>query len=128
MARKKIVKEVEELSEEEIGEIEELFEEVVKPVEYYKIKDANRLRLRLEEGNLDGAGFDGVEIRQFDMRTASLKGCTMDGATFRHVNMQGCDFSGVIKCAGNTFIDCDLRWGKKPVEFEGNNTFINTRL
>lgn len=97
--------------------------------QFYNIADANRLRLRLlEHSTLAGAGFNNVTIDTFDMRTQSFKDCVVKGTTFKNINMQGCDFSGALECTGNTFIDCDLRWGKKPEGFEANNTFENTRL
>jgi len=93
----------------------------------YNIVDANRLRLKLMDKTLDGTAFDNVTIEGSDVRTISFKGCFMKDSTFKNVNMQGCDMSEA-EATGNTFIDCDLRWGKKPEGFEKNNTFINTRL
>jgi uncharacterized protein YjbI with pentapeptide repeats len=99
---------------------------VQKPARY-KIADANRLRLRLLEGTLEGTEFDSVEIENSDVRTKPIKGCKARATTFKNVNMQGCNFEGA-DFEGNTFIDCDLRWGIKPEGFKENNTFINTRL
>lgn len=130
MARKKkteVLKDIpEELLEEVFEEVREEIKEV--PKSFYKIQNANRLRLRLEAGTLDGAGFEDVTIEKYDMRTVPLAGCVMTGSTFKDVNMQGCNMAETIEVVGNTFIDCDLRWGRKPEGFEGNNTFINTRL
>ena len=106
--------------------LEELYDKPIVP-KRYKIADANRLRITLEKGTLENTGFDGVTIEGSDVRTVSFKGCCMKDTTFKNVNMQGCDLSET-DATGNTFIDCDLRWGKKPEGFEGNNTFINTRL
>ena len=110
--------------------LEELFDEVVEePIvpKRYKIADANRLRLTLEKGTLENTEFDGVTIEGSDIRTVSFKGCSVKDTTFKNVIMQGCNMSEA-DATGNTFINCDLRWGLKPEGFEGNNTFINTRL
>ena len=122
MARKK-KNETKEVVEELVVELEEK----PKKKEFYNIVNANRLRLRLEKATLDGAGFDGVTIEAYDMRTIPLKGCVIKDSTFKGVNMQGCNMTEAAEIRGNTFIDCDLRWGGKPEGFEGNNTFINTR-
>lgn len=93
------------------------------------IADSNRLRLYLiDNGKLEGSCFDGVEIADADLRTLSFNGCLVKGSTFKNVNFQGCNLSDSLGIYGNTFIDCDMRWGKKPEEFAGNNKFVNTRL
>jgi len=96
--------------------------------ELYAIANSNRLRLRLEKRTLDGACFDSVEIENMDIRTVSFTGCLVKDTIFKNVIFQGCNMSESLGISGNTFIDCDMRWGRKPAEFEKNNKFVNTRL
>ena len=122
MARKKRTEAAQEILEAKFDEVEA----PSKP-EPYKIANANRLRLTLEKGTLENTMFDGVTIENYDVRNVPFKGCVIKGTTFKNIIMQGCNFVG-SDATGNTFIDCDLRWGLKPEGFEGNNTFINTRV
>jgi len=122
IVEKEIVDEEPEAAKQKIGD-------AIEVVPIKNLVNANRLRLRLEEfKSLEGAGFNNVTIDTFDMRTQSLKGCVLKNSIFKNVNMQGCDFSEVIECTGNTFINCDMRWGRKPDGFKENNKFENTGL
>ena len=119
---------VEEVIEEVIEEVaEKVIEEVVFEVETYKITDSNRLRLRLAGGTLEDTEFDGAEIDKIDVRATPFANCKARGTTFKNVILQGCNMEGT-DFKDNTFIDCDLRWGKKPGGFKENNKFINSRL
>lgn len=122
----KVIEEIIELKEEEAA-LEEVIEEKAEP-ELYAIANANRLRLRLLDGTLEGACFDSVEIENIDIRTVPFTGCLVKDTVFKNVKMQGCNMGKTLGVSGNTFIDCDMRWGVKPPEFLGNNKFINTRL
>lgn len=128
----KIIEEVIELKEE-VAEVQSDIEEIIADVkeiepELYAIANSNRLRIRLEEGTLDGSCFDGVEIENMDVRSVPFTGCLLKDTVFKNVIFQGCNMGKTLGISGCTFIDCDMRWGVKPPEFETNNKFVNTRL
>ena len=104
-------------------------EAAAKP-ELYKCSDTNRMRLYLikNDNQLKGCSIEALRFDNHNFQTRKFAGCKVWRNMFENCNFQGSNWTDVIDCTGNTFINCELQYGTYPKGFFDNNYTVNCRL